>query len=112
MTRLAVKQQAMKPTDGLTLQHEAGKGIALTGALILATVTETWKQSLVYFQDRDTLPKTIDFSGVTRVDSAGLALMIEWLRLAKNKNTEIHLQNIPAQMQPLAVLFDISHLLH
>jgi len=44
---------------------------------------------------------TIDMQAVTLVDSAGLALMIEWLQLARTANREIGFTNIPGQMRDL-----------
>jgi phospholipid transport system transporter-binding protein len=38
---------------------------------------------------------------VTLVDSAGLALMIEWLQLARSANRDIGFTNIPGQMRDL-----------
>ena len=44
---------------------------------------------------------TIDMHGVTLADSAGLALMIEWLQLARAAKHEIVFTNIPEQMRDL-----------
>lgn len=38
---------------------------------------------------------------VTLVDSAGLALMLEWLQLARTSNRDIGFTNIPGQMRDL-----------
>jgi phospholipid transport system transporter-binding protein len=35
----------------------------------------------------------IDLAGVTRSDSAGLALLVEWLRLAETHNIRLHFHN-------------------
>ena len=44
---------------------------------------------------------TIDMHGVTLTDSAGLALMIEWLQLVRAAKHEIVFTNIPEQMRDL-----------
>ncbi len=44
----------------------------------------------------------IDFSGVKRVDSAGLALLIEWVRESKKLKKEIRYYNIPEQLCAIA----------
>lgn len=56
--------------------------------------TDKWLQS-------DTSRVTIDMQGVTLTDSAGLALMIEWLQLARAAKREIVFTNIPEQMRDL-----------
>lgn len=52
-------------------------------------------------------PVTVDLQQVTRADSAGLALMIEWLRQARAGNTELLFTHIPSQ---LATLIRVSGL--
>jgi phospholipid transport system transporter-binding protein len=45
---------------------------------------------------------SIDLAGVTRSDSAGLALLIEWLRESERQGKTITFLNMPAQMQSIA----------
>jgi ABC-type transporter Mla MlaB component len=45
---------------------------------------------------------SIDLAGVTRSDSAGLALLIEWLRESERQGRTITFLNMPAQMQSIA----------
>jgi len=54
---------------------------------------------------------TIDLSGVSRSDSAGLALMIEWLKRATLANTELTLLNLPAQMQNITRVSNLDGIL-
>ncbi|NOT11384.1 MAG: STAS domain-containing protein [Methylococcaceae bacterium] len=53
---------------------------------------------------------TIDLSRVASADSAGLALMIEWIKYTRNKRISLHFKNIPEQLLTLAKLsgFDQS----
>jgi phospholipid transport system transporter-binding protein len=44
---------------------------------------------------------TIDLQQVTQADSAGLALLIEWLRQARQASVPLTFTNIPPQMQVL-----------
>jgi phospholipid transport system transporter-binding protein len=53
----------------------------------------------------------IDLSGVSDSDSAGLALLIEWLSIAKAGNRSLRYENIPAQLHQLARLSDVDELL-
>lgn len=53
--------------------------ISLRGALLLATVESVLKQSSkIFVQQSGDL--TIDLAGVNHADSAGLALLIHWVR--------------------------------
>jgi phospholipid transport system transporter-binding protein len=53
----------------------------------------------------------IDLSGVKDSDSSGLALLIEWLSLAKAGGRGLRYENIPAQLRQLARLSDVEELL-
>ncbi len=52
-----------------------------------------------------------DFSGVTASNSAGLALIIEWLRLARVNNTKAQFLNIPANLLSIAKAAGLDTLL-
>ncbi len=53
----------------------------------------------------------IDLGGVTGSDSAGLALLIEWLSVAKTANHQLRYENMPLQLHQLARLSEIEELL-
>jgi phospholipid transport system transporter-binding protein len=53
----------------------------------------------------------IDLSGVERADSAGVALLIEWQRTARQRQQTIQFQNIPPQMLAIARLSGVDELL-
>ncbi|MDR3213263.1 MAG: STAS domain-containing protein [Azoarcus sp.] len=53
----------------------------------------------------------LDLSGVTRVDSAALALLLAWLRRAKASGSKIELRVLPGALDALARLYGIDPLL-
>jgi phospholipid transport system transporter-binding protein len=53
----------------------------------------------------------IDLAGVTGSDSSGLALLIEWLSVAKGAGRTLHYDNIPSQLHQLARLSEVEELL-
>jgi phospholipid transport system transporter-binding protein len=53
----------------------------------------------------------IDLSDVVASDSAGLALLIEWLSIAKAAGRSLRFENIPTQLQQLARLSEVEELL-
>lgn len=55
--------------------------------------------------------RIVDFGKVTDVDSAAVALALEWLRLAGQGDGGLRLINLPAAMQNLAKLYGVSELL-
>ena len=53
----------------------------------------------------------IDLAGVTASDSSGLALLIEWLSVAKAAGRALRYDNIPSQLHQLARLSEVEELL-
>ncbi|HEX9206700.1 MAG TPA: STAS domain-containing protein [Steroidobacteraceae bacterium] len=54
---------------------------------------------------------TIDLSNVTEADSAGLAVLVEWLATGRVRRTRIHYEGIPAQILAVARISDLDELL-
>lgn len=71
----------------------------VSGVLTFDTVPDLFRQSAAWFTGSGDL--LIDLAGVTRADSAGLALMLEWLRRARTANRPLRFANIPTQVQTL-----------
>jgi phospholipid transport system transporter-binding protein len=89
---------------------DLGEGrYALRGSLRFETVPALWADTRGRFGGGDRL--TVDLGGVTEVDSAGLALMIEWLRETRRAGGELRLDRIPQQMQAIARVSRLSGLL-
>lgn len=59
----------------------------------------------------DAAVTSFDLSGVTDVDSAGLAVMFAWLRAAKTHNTELTFSGMPKSLGSLAIVYDVADLL-
>jgi phospholipid transport system transporter-binding protein len=55
--------------------------------------------------------ESIDLAGVTGSDSSGLALLIEWLSMAKAAGRALRYENLPSQLQQLARLSEVEELL-
>lgn len=82
---------------------------AVSGNLSFATVSELLKQSKPLFGDVTSID--IDLSAVTHADSAGLALLLEWLRYGKQHSKVVHYRNLPAQLRSLAAISEVELLL-
>jgi phospholipid transport system transporter-binding protein len=81
--------------------EETGHGSwKLAGDLSFATVPALNDTLDIASTDRPRI--SIDLAGVTRSDSAGLALLIEWLRESERRGKSITFLNMPAQMQSIA----------
>jgi len=83
--------------------------IQISGELSFSTVSQILKQSLDLFEPIVDLD--IDLAEVNRSDSAGLALLVHWIRLAKQENKKIAFHNVPAQMLAIADVSGLNELL-
>lgn len=90
----------------------AGEVLALTGDLSFETVPAVLAQTEQYAARAD-LPErlTIDFAGVTGVDSAAVALLLEWRRLAAARGKALDFANLPANLLALAELYGVAELI-
>lgn len=81
----------------------------VSGVLNAATVTHILAQSRERFQGLSRVE--VDFGAVTESDSSGLALLLEWLRLARKAGRQVHFDNVPEQIMALARISEVDDLL-
>jgi phospholipid transport system transporter-binding protein len=83
--------------------------LALTGELSFETTPDLLDSQRDLFNRRDQL--IIDCKEVTRSDSAGLALLIEWLRQSRRYHCQLTFRNLPGQMLDIARVSGVENLL-
>lgn len=74
----------------------------VTGSLSFNQVSAYVQLLDTAIADANNSDLSIDLSGVTHSDSAGLALLIEWLRRAKSQSVRLVFLNLPAQLHEMA----------
>ncbi|MFA5531151.1 MAG: STAS domain-containing protein [Thiohalomonadaceae bacterium] len=80
------------------------------GEMTFATVSGLLAASLAAFAEPEEHLE-VDLSGVMRADSAGLALLIEWLRRARGTGKTIVFRAIPDQLRAIARVSDLEGIL-
>jgi phospholipid transport system transporter-binding protein len=95
-------------TDTATLEALGNGRFKISGILNAVTVRKLLEHSEALFKDAPRLD--IDLAGVPEGDSAGLALLIEWVRLARQNKQEIHFANLPTQIAALARISEVEDL--
>lgn len=99
--------QPKKNNSGQAQIQVAGEGqFRISGDLDYQTIPRVLKSSQSMFAGQQSL--TIDLSEVNRSNSAGLALLIEWMRFAKAEGCSIKFLNIPEQMHQVAQLCGVE----
>ena len=91
-----------------TLTSTGADQFAVSGELSFATVTALLEQSRSLFAAAATLD--IDLSGVNHADSAGLSLLLEWLRYGKRASKAVRYRGLPTQLHALATISEVDSL--
>ncbi len=78
------------------------KGLEIEGDLTFSTIDKNTARIM----DKLLTPNdiTVNLKQVVAADSAGLALIIEWLKIARSRNITLTFINVPEQLQALALL--------
>lgn len=80
--------------------EDVGNGAyRFSGPLVFDTVASLYERFATELRRAGDV--TLNLEQVTRVDSAGLALLVEGLRLARSQKGRIRFVNIPSQLQAL-----------
>ena len=82
---------------------------ALTGELTFGTVPGLWRSGSNAFGDDAAV--RLDLAGITRVDSAGIALLIELTRSVRNRSGDILLEHAPPQLMAIATVSGLDEVL-
>ncbi|HUQ29780.1 MAG TPA: STAS domain-containing protein [Usitatibacter sp.] len=90
----------------------AGEVLKLEGNLSYETIPAVLEET-AQFAARADLPENIriDFAGVTGVDSAAVALLLEWRRMALARGKVLVFENLPPNLLSLAGLYGVAELI-
>ena len=92
------------------VERQADGGYLLSGELSFATVPNAWANTEALFITPD--PLVLDFAGITRCDSAALALLLEWIRLARRQEAKkVIYRHLPEQLLAVARVSGVENLL-
>ena len=92
-----------------TLEDLGDGRFALSGEMTFETAEQILKASESPFEEHTQLD--IDMSGVDDSDSAGLALLLEWVTWANHSVREIRFNNVPEKLLAIARTTEVEHLL-
>jgi len=96
-------------SDVCVIEATTAENFVLRGELSFSTVMDLSRRSAELLWQAESV--TLDLAGVSRTDSAGLALLVEWIRVAHRKEKTIQFRNIPEQMMAVAEVVGLDSLL-
>ena len=84
-----------------TVANENGALASLYGRIDIDSSPAVRDQLIALFHAPHSRTVSIDLSGVTRIDSSGVATLIEALKIARNCKTELRLQGLHDRLHRL-----------
>lgn len=90
------------------MNADAGKVLAIDGELTMATAAQWIERGRAVARDGDLV---VDLSGVSAADSSALALLFDWMRVARASGHKVRQTGMPAGMLSLATLYGVDELL-
>jgi phospholipid transport system transporter-binding protein len=102
-----VKNESATSAD---LQVNDG-ALVVSGVIDLSTVTEILADGRAAINAVSDGSLTLDLSAVTRTDSAGLALVVDWVRVARQRGLDLKIVGASSQLSAIAQVSGLDDLL-
>lgn len=85
--------------------------VTVTGELTFATAREARQIGVLVLESSRAERIVIDCGAVTRADSAGLAVLLDWLAWGRRRSKPVTLENLPASLIAIARISEVDSLL-
>lgn len=93
-----------------TFSRGSDNVLTVEGDLDVYSVAEAIRQGSKLIRSSKAMT-IIDLGKVNKIDSAGLAFVIELMKTARQQKTRIEFKNIPARMRDVAEVYGLSVIL-
>ena len=101
--------RALLQVSEFVLRDEGDGRFVLTGEMSFRTAEKILRASEEPFAKHTRIE--VDLSGVEKADSAGLALLLEWITWANHTVREISYASMPERVLAIAKTTEVDHLL-
>ena len=98
-------------SGAVALAERAPGQFELTGALTFATARAAREAGLAAFGASSSREIQVDCGAAAAADSAGMAVLLDWMAFAKQSGRSLRFGRLPAQMQALARICEVLDLL-
>lgn len=95
--------------NSYSIEDKGDGHFRLTGSMSFRTAGQILRESEQLFEEHTRIE--VDLSGVDDTDSAGLALLLEWITWANHTVREIRFVDTPAKLDAIAKTTEVDHLL-
>ena len=115
MSNHAVNTNQNNQVTGVDADITANRnGLKLTGALVFSSASSLLEKSKLLLESQiqsSAATVNLDCSEVTRIDSAGIALLIEWKRACNLQRKPFSIINLPKQAKSLVETYRLKDVL-
>lgn len=92
-----------------SLEDRGNGQFTLSGSMSFDTAGQILRDSEELFEEHTLIE--VDLSAVSHTDSAGLALILEWITWANHTVREIRFKGMPEKIDAIAKTTEVDHLL-
>jgi phospholipid transport system transporter-binding protein len=92
-----------------SIENQGDGRFAVNGSMSFRTAGRMLRETEVMFEEHTRIE--VDLSGVEHTDSAGLALLLEWITWANHTVREIRFVEMPEKIGAIARTTEVEHLL-
>jgi phospholipid transport system transporter-binding protein len=85
--------------------------VVVTGELTFASARDARQLGVLVLESSRAQSLVIDCSGVTRADSAGLAVLLDWMAWGRRKSRPVALEHLPVSLIAIARISEVDELL-
>src|SRR5579884_1716025 len=96
---------------GVAVERTAPNHYAVSGPLTFATARSALAAGIEAFSSAPAGALEVDFAGVGAADSAGLAVLVEWLAWARRSGRELRYSGVPEAIRAIARISEVDGLL-
>lgn len=105
-----MKREAARNAHVAISEPDPGR-VAVTGELTFATAREARQVGTLVLEGSRAERIVVDCAGVTRADSAGLAVLLDWLAWGRRRSRGVTFENLPASLLAIARISEVDELL-
>ena len=85
--------------------------VVVTGELTFASARDARQLGVLILESSRADRIVVDCSAVTRADSAGLAVLLDWLAWGRRKSRPVSLEKLPASLLAIARISEVDGML-
>lgn len=106
-----MKGEAVQQRARVSISEPTSGRVVVSGELTFGSAREARQIGILVLESSRAERIVVDCSAVSRSDSAGLAVLLDWLAWGRRRSKPLSLQNLPASLIAIARISEVDGLL-